>query len=132
MKKSILIAANVFLPPLLVGCDSEPHEIAASIDGYSQDSATLYRNSPLDLSIRVHWATFDTENSNDYNMNNCELAARVMNANVDASAVAAGNERNPMVGFWCELGGFRETGTVPQTFESEFPSDVRSELRFTR
>ena len=60
---------------------------------------TLYRNSFLDSSARVHWATFDADESDrNYNRNNCEMAARLLNANLAASARAEGKEPDPAVG----------------------------------
>jgi hypothetical protein len=86
---------------------------------------TLYRNSPIELAVRVHWATFDaTESDPNYNRNNCEMAARLLNANVDASSAAEGKERHDGVGFWCEAGRYSEDGTVPSSFHSAFPTDV--------
>lgn len=86
---------------------------------------TLYRNSPVDPTLRVHWATFDAADSDrGYNLSNCQMAARLLNANVDASAKAEGKQRDPMLGFWCEPGGFSEKGTVPMSFPSAFPTDA--------
>lgn len=91
----------------------------------SAETFTLYRNSGLDRSIRVHWATFDaTESDRNYNRNNCEMAARLLNANVDASAEKEGKPRDPAVGFWCELGTYSDEGAVPSTFPAAFPTDV--------
>jgi hypothetical protein len=42
--------------------------------------------------MRVHWATFDTNDKGSYNMNNCLMAARLLNANVTARAKAEGKE----------------------------------------
>lgn len=86
---------------------------------------TLYRNSMLDTSVRVHWATFDAaESDRNYNRNNCEMAARLLNANVDASAREEGKDRDPAVGFWCEPGGYSEKGTVPSISPGAFPTDA--------
>jgi hypothetical protein len=87
--------------------------------------ATLYRNSFLDHSLRIHWATFDADESDrSYNSNNCAMAARLLNANLDASATNEGTERDEAVGFWCEPGRFSEKGQAPPAFRSEFPTDV--------
>lgn len=86
---------------------------------------TLYRNSPFGADIRVHWATFDASESDpSYNMNNCLMAARLLNANVSASAQAEGKERDNSVGFWCENGYYREEGAIPANFPEAFPTDV--------
>jgi hypothetical protein len=39
---------------------------------------TLYRNSVLDLKMRIHVASFDTDNGGDYNIENCNLVADLM------------------------------------------------------
>jgi hypothetical protein len=85
---------------------------------------TLYRNSPFDYSLRVHWGTFDVKDKGSYNLNNCLMAARLLNANVTASATAEGKERDPRAGFWCESGEYREKGLVPTQFAEAFPTDV--------
>lgn len=89
------------------------------------NTATLYRNSPLGTATRVHWATFDARESDpSYNMNNCMMAARLLNANITASAAQAGQMRSPGVGFWCEPGSFREYGSIPTTFPEAYPTDT--------
>jgi hypothetical protein len=46
---------------------------------------TLYRNSPFQV-LRVHWATFDSVAPDlSYNSDNCEMAARLLNANLAAT-----------------------------------------------
>lgn len=86
--------------------------------------ATLYRNSFTDHSLRVHWASFDAPDGFLYNIGNCMMAARILNANVDASAKAEGKDRDKAIGFWCEPGAYRETGSIPLSFESKFPADA--------
>lgn len=113
MKLTKLALAGLLLT---AGCDA---------GSTSSETFTLYRNSPLDRSIRVHWATFNASDSDrNYNRNNCEMAARLLNANVDASAAAEGKPRHSGVGFWCEPGSYSETGAVPSTFPAAFPTDV--------
>jgi len=110
---AITIAAAMFV----AGCGSQGSSAAGEF--------TLYRNSPLDRSTRVHWATFDAgESDRNYNRNNCEMAARLLNANVDASAKAEDKDRDPSVGFWCEPGAYSEEGTVPSSFPAAFPTDA--------
>lgn len=90
-----------------------------------QNSATLYRNSPFAYDLRVHWASFDADESDpSYNMNNCMMAARILNANVTASAEAEGKRRDESAGFWCEVGRFRENGSIPTDFVEAFPTDT--------
>lgn len=88
------------------------------------DPFTLYRNSPFDYSMRVHWATFDAKDKGNYNMDNCLMAARLRNANVTASAKAEDKERDLAAGFWCENGPYKESGTVPTNFPEAFPTDA--------
>lgn len=104
----------MFATLALVGCSSGDE---------ARSSATLYRNSMLDHTMRVHFATFDAPDKAPFNIDNCEMVARIMNANVDASSANEGKPRNQAVGFWCERGAFSEEGSVPRSFESEFPSD---------
>lgn len=110
MKRWIVI---VVTPLLMVGCNG------------GAETFTLYRNSNLDRSMRVHWATFDaSESDRNYNRHNCEMAARLLNANMGASAEAEGMPPPVGVGFWCEPGSYSEKGTVPFTFPAAFPTDI--------
>lgn len=99
---------------VLAGCSGGKEEAA---------TATLYRNSMLDPSMRIHFASFDAPDKAPFNIDNCEMVARIMNANVDASSAKEGKPRNAALGFWCERGGYSEAGSVPGAFASEFPSD---------
>jgi len=79
----------------------------------------------FDISERVHWSTFDAaESDTGYNINNCQMAARLLNANVKSSAAAVGKPPTPGVGFWCEKGPFLEKGEIPAHFEAACPTDV--------
>lgn len=95
------------------GCASED-------DGHP---ATLYRNSILDTSMRIHFASFDAPDKGTFNIDNCEMVARILNANLIASAEAEGKAPHSSVGFWCEIGSYRKTGEVPASFEAEYPTD---------
>ena len=86
---------------------------------------TLYRNSTLSPTMRVHWATFDADDLRGYNKSNCEMAARILNANLARSAKSIGDELSAGIGFWCEAGVFDEDGPVPNKFFAEFPTDVK-------
>lgn len=98
--------------------------LLASCSQQGASTATLYRNSPFGA-VRVHWATFNAKESDpSYNLNNCLMDARVLNANATASAKAEGKERDTSVGFWCESGPYREQGSIPTTFPEAFPTDV--------
>lgn len=99
--------------------------LAACGNGSKSQTYTLYRNSPLDGSMRVKWASFDSRESDlSYNRNNCEMAARLLNANLHAFRRANGEEAPSGVGFWCEPGAYSEKGSVPGRFDAEFPTDV--------
>ena len=90
----------------------------------SDGSATLYRNSSV-VQMRVLVATFNGDMMDNGNMENCGMTARVLNANMDAFSKAGGTQRDPQQGFWCEQ-GVNSKGPMPSSFESEFPSDVRT------
>lgn len=85
---------------------------------------TLYRNSPVDEKIRIHWATFDAEESSlIYNMKNCMMAAAILNANVNELSKREGVLSNQSIGFWCEPGSYKDVGSIPASFKSAFPID---------
>ena len=87
---------------------------------------TLYRNSPIDSGLRIHWASFDArESDTNYNSNNCTISARVLNANFAASAKTDGQDSSPGVGFWCEPGRYAKSGAVQSRFERALPADVQ-------
>ena len=68
--------------------------------GTAQDFAvvTLYRNSPVDSTMRLHVATFDAvETSPTYNSINCQLAAQLFQDQPGVTPVR----------FWCEPGRYR-------------------------
>ena len=73
-------------------------------------TVALYRNSPLSSDIRVHWATFDASDGVEYNLGNCQMAVRILNANLEASAAAEAKRPPPNVGFWCEVGAYSDVG----------------------
>nr|WP_293854383.1 hypothetical protein [Sphingomonas sp. SCN 67-18] len=101
---------------------------AAALSGCGADSGsnyTLYRSSIFDPGARVHWATFNAKESNPaYNLNNCQMAARLLNANYRASSAEMGKLPDPHMGFWCEPGAFHTDGSIPVHFSSAFPTDV--------
>ncbi len=63
---------------------------------------TLYRNSSMMDDARIHWASFDVDNSGSYNEENCQMAADLLNKNVKAL-----NPEGTNVRFWCEAGAAR-------------------------
>ncbi len=60
------------------------------------DVYTLYRNSPVDKNMRVHWATFDASNSSSYNQENCEIGRQLLQS-----------QNGVTVKFWCEKGKYQ-------------------------
>jgi hypothetical protein len=58
---------------------------------------TLYRSSPADASMRIHVASFDSDESEKYNQENCAVVVNLM-------------QRQPGVTarYWCEKGRFRK------------------------
>ena len=90
----------------------------------TENSATLYRNSSV-VQMRLLVATFNGNMMDNGNMENCAMTARVLNANMDALSKAGGTQRDPQRGFWCEP-GVNSEGSVPRSFESEFPSYIRT------
>jgi len=72
--------------------------------------------------MRLHFSTFDAPGeANDYNINNCRMTARTLNANLREQWLAQGS---PDVGFWCEPGSYRQDGHAPSSFDAEFPTDT--------
>ncbi|MGN6357433.1 MAG: hypothetical protein ACTHLU_08135 [Novosphingobium sp.] len=88
------------------------------------ETYTLYRNSNVSHAMRIHWATFDAPDGNAYNLNNCLMAARLLNANVSALAKSEGHPRDTSLGFWCEGGAYEEHGAIPGSFSEAFPTDA--------
>jgi hypothetical protein len=74
--------------------------LSGCADGYAY---TLYRNSAIDQNMRVHIATFDAtegfsaSEGNDYNSQNCEIAAKLFKAQPGVT-----------VRYWCEKGNFKK------------------------
>ncbi len=71
---------------------------ALTVAGCTNEGSTftLYRNSALDASMRIHVASFDTGEGEDYNNENCEAARGLFQ---DQNGVS--------VRYWCEKGRFR-------------------------
>ncbi|ANU08449.1 hypothetical protein A6F65_02163 [Paraurantiacibacter namhicola] len=74
--------------------------------------------------MRVHFATFDAADGLEYNLANCRMAARALNANVAALAEKLAYERQSDLGYWCEAGAFDQRGDVPATFDTEWPTEA--------
>lgn len=72
---------------LTVGCSETP----------KSETFTLYRNSPIDRSLRIHVATFDAVDHEGYNLAVCGSVSDYY------------NEAPPMdARYWCESGRFQE------------------------
>ena len=80
----------IAVTPILFGV---PVTIAQANEPY-----TLYRNSPIDITMRIHVATFDTNHGREYNAENCFIAADLWEKEA----------RHPAVRYWCEPGRYRE------------------------
>ena len=96
--------------------------ILAGCGRHSAQTYTLYRTSSSDHALRIHWGTFDAAESDPgYNINNCEMTARLLTANMKA---LNGARYDPALGFWCEPGADNAEGTVPNAFPAAFPTDA--------
>ena len=58
---------------------------------------TLYRNSATDTNMRIHVATFDALEKEEYNRGNCEQAQLLFQ-----------NQSGVKTKFWCEKGRFKK------------------------
>ena len=63
----------------------------------NETAATLCRNSVLNENMRYHIATFDTNQGEAYNWENCQLAAKLFQAQPGVTTR-----------FWCEKGKFKD------------------------
>jgi hypothetical protein len=63
----------------------------------SSERFTLYRNSVLDQTMRIHISTFDATDGEKYNAENCGVAANLFGSQVGVN-----------VRYWCERGGFKK------------------------
>lgn len=71
---------------------------ACSFGGTSEDQVfTLYRNSLTAENMRIHIATFDAAQKEEYNRGNCEQAQ-----------VLFQNQPGVKTKFWCEKGRFKK------------------------
>lgn len=66
------------------------------IAGQNDAIYTLYRNSMLDITMRIHVATFDAVAGQKYNIENCLVAADLFQY-----------QPGVKVRFWCEPGRYR-------------------------
>lgn len=94
-------------------------------DTSDQRVVTLYRNSSADLTMRIHFSSFDADGGVNYNLSNCQMTARLLNANIrqlHAARIAEDSAYVPSTGFWCEVGRYEEDGQVPFEFDADFPT----------
>ena len=77
---------------VLVACACTPAFGQANSEVY-----TLYRNSIMDTTMRVHVASFDSANGKDYNAENCFLTSDLYQ-----------DQEGVQVRFWCEPGRYRQ------------------------
>ncbi len=71
--------------------------LGCSKESSDKDSYTLYRSSVFDEISRVHVATFDSKESEEYNRINCQIAADLFQ-----------NQPGVSVKYWCEKGRYRK------------------------
>jgi hypothetical protein len=117
VRPSISVSALLCVGISLTGCDKAP-------------TYTLYRSSSQGIaagvSIRNHVATFDAgEADRNYNRSNCEMSARLRNANIRALNPYKVEQGLPLVGFWCEAGSYEPEGDVPMDYQAAFPTDTK-------
>ncbi len=62
----------------------------------SSNISTLYRSSVLDETARIHVATFDANESDEYNQGNCEQARQLFQS-----------QSGVKTHFWCEMGRYK-------------------------
>ena len=72
--------------------------LAAILLGSCNDAQTytLYSNSLIIPEMRVHVATFDAADGDDYNRGNCNIASELFK-----------NQPGVTVKYWCEKGRYR-------------------------
>jgi hypothetical protein len=68
----------------------------AACSDMSDSTYTLYRNSDMDANIRIHVASFDSDDGDEYNQKNCRLAAELF-----------AQQPGVKTRFWCEQGAYR-------------------------
>ena len=67
-----------------------------------KNTYTLYRNGSLSDTLRIHVATFDADDVEEVNRDNCEQARELFQ--LHPAAVSR---------FWCEKGRFRKKAPKP-------------------
>ena len=85
---------------------------------------TLYRTGANAPNARFQWATFESFRRAEKNREDCEMTARIMNANMEAYSEKTGAPQYGEIGFWCGEGAFSTEGKNPGTYPSEYPSNT--------
>ena len=62
-----------------------------------ESSYSLYRNSVMDETARIHVGTFDSSDGDKYNQSNCDIAAKLFQ-----------QQEGVKTKFWCEKGKYRK------------------------
>jgi hypothetical protein len=85
----------IFLFILIFSATSSAGDIRAE----EKNTYTLYRNSATSNgeTMRIHVATFDADQSNAYNRENCEVAKKLFTT-----------QPGVIVYYWCEPGVYRK------------------------
>ena len=89
----------------------------------TDDIYTLYHNGPNTPRARFRWATFESFKDAEKNSEDCEMTARIMNANMATYAKQRNVAQYADIGFWCEAGSFTMDGENPAEFKAEYPSN---------
>lgn len=86
---NLRISIVLFAGLLIAGCNQS--------NSSSSKIFTLYRNSALDETMRIHVATFDAADGEAYNRRNCDQAQLLFQT-----------QSGVKTKFWCEKGFFRK------------------------
>lgn len=92
-KKIVIIVQLAFSATAYAGSDSKKYE---------EKFYTLYRDSAIIENSRIHFATFNSNESESFNKRNCEDTAVLINNLPDLGISNLGAK------YWCEKGYFRE------------------------
>jgi len=96
-RKGILEAARLVAIVSALLCLSMPTFADIGIRVSKDKVYTLYRDSVLDRSLRIHVATFDADERQAYNKENCEVARDLFESQPGVT-----------ITYWCEKGYYRE------------------------
>jgi len=90
-QRSLIITVVAILLWFTVSCSGSEQKV-------SRDRVfTLYRDSVTDQNIRIHIATFDVDEKETYNKENCSVAQELFK-----------NQPGVKVKYWCEKGYFKK------------------------